>query len=211
MRLLAGKVPAINLQWSNMETAQRLEVSLEAIVGWRMGHSLPAPFQLEVLADHLLLSPPWQGTSRLHCSHPRATQSQVAAMAVTLREAYDRDPLSRPATPRIDPIRVSGRAEFANWSRERGLTLWEIGERLDVSKSAIAAILKGRQFRLERESKRLAPCVEALRAWATDTATQPVSCWPFPKSTPAPCTADRGEDAPLHSSATMPLTPGAPR
>ena len=207
MRLLAGKVPNIDLRWSNMETAQKLEVSLDAFIDWRMGNSLPAPFQLEALADHLLVSPPGQDNSHLRSAHPRATQSQVAAMEATLREAYNRDPLPRPTTPLLDPIRVSGRAEFANWSRERGLTMREIGERLDVSKSTIGAILKGRQLRLVRESKWLAPCVEALRAWSIDPMAQPVSCWPFPISIPAKREADRGEDAALHSGATKPLTP----
>jgi hypothetical protein len=58
MRLLVGRAPNIDLRWSNMEMAQKMEVSLDAFIGWRMGHSLPAPFQLEGLVAHLLLSSP---------------------------------------------------------------------------------------------------------------------------------------------------------
>ena len=155
----------------------------------------------------------WLGRNRTTDTqiwHPRATQSQVAATAATLREASDRDPLWAITTPLFDPIRVAARAEYTNLLRERGLSLRAIGDRLDVSKSAISAILKGRQVRLAHESKRLAPCAEALRALATDPAaepmTQPLSCWPFPKSTPAGRESDRRGDATLHSRATRDWT-----
>ena len=208
MRLLAGKAPNIDLRWSNIETAKKMEVSLNAFIGWRMGNSLPAPFQLEGLVGHLLLSsPPGRDASRLRSAHPHATQRQVVAIEATLREAYNCDPLPRPRTPPPDPILVSGRAEFANWLRERGLTMREIGERLDVSRSAIAPLLQGRQSRLTKESKRLAPCLEALLAWSTEPMTQPASCWPFPVSIPAKHETDRGANPTLHSPATKPLTP----
>lgn len=212
MKLLAGRAPNFDLRWSNMETAQTMEVSLAAFIGWRMGYSLPAPFQLERLMGHLLVSSrPGQDASSTWSAHPHATPSQVAAMESTLRDAYARDPIPRPRTPPPDPILALGRAEFANWLRERGLTMREIGERLDVSRSAIPPLLQGRQSRLAKESKRIAPCLEALRVWATDPATdpkaKPVSCWPFPISIPAKGEADLGANAAFHSPATTPPMP----
>lgn len=207
LRLLAGKVPNLNRRWSNMESAQRLEVSLATFVDWRMGNALPAPFQLEALADHLLLSSAGHGISGDRHDHQLATPSQVAAMQATLRAAYKRDPRPRPTTPLADPIRVSGRAEYVSWSREHGLSMREIGERLDVSKTAIAAILKGRQLRLARESTLLARCAATLQALSSDPATRPVSCWPFPISIPSERESDRGEGAAPRTSATQAPAP----
>jgi hypothetical protein len=208
MRLLAGKVPNLDLRWSNTETAQTLSVSLDTLMGWRMGYSLPTPFQLESLVDHLVLSAPTgQGATGSRSAHPRATQSQVTAMEAALREAYDRDPLPRPSTPPPDPIRVSGRSEFANWLRERGLTMREIGERLDVSGSAILQLLQRRNSKLARESMALAPCLEALQTWSTAPQSQSASCWPFPLSIPARHQAGPGDDAARLLSATKPRTP----
>ena len=209
MRLLAGKVPHYELQWSNLETAQKLSVSLGTVIGWRMGYTLPAPFQLESLVDHLLLSAPARlGATGARSAHPHATPTQAAAMAAALREAYDRDPLPRLSTPLHDPIQVLGRSEFASWLHERGWTMREIGDRIDVSRSRVAQLLQHRQRRLASEAKALAPCMDALVVCSTAPKPPSASVWPFPISIPAGPQAGPGHGAAQRSGETGSPTPG---
>lgn len=205
LRLLAGKAPDFDIAWSNIESAQKMEVSLYAFIDWRTGRSLPGPFQLETLVDHLRLSSQFgQDASSHGLQHPHATRCQLALMEAALREAYWRDPMPRPSTSPRDPILKSGRAEFVNWLRERGSTLRQIGDRLDVSKSAVTQLLEVRRARLAKESKHLAGCLQVLRAWASEPTAKPASRWPFPVSIPARCDPNGRAGAAQPSTATKP-------
>ncbi len=207
MKLLAGKAPHCELQWSNLDAAQKLSVSLATVIGWRMGYLLPAPYQLQSLLDHLLLpAPAGLGAAGTAVAHLHATPTQAAAMAVALQEAYDRDPLPRLSTPLSDPLQVLGRSEFANWLHERGWTMREIGDRLDVSRTRVAQLLQHRQRRLASESKALAHCMDALVVCSTAPKPQSASVWPFPISIPAGPQA--GPGAAQRSGETGSPTPG---